>query len=110
LSTTTFEGRLAEARHRIDAAAERLAQLQARIDRTEDWATVASAVEAELRRWDSDLERLQTSVAIEMRDAREQAEAAIAELRSRRIVAGERFAAARDDLRRQTDELSASCE
>jgi hypothetical protein len=131
LSTTTFDSRLAEARHRIDQAAEQLALLQARIgvaehslaaDVAEDWATFASAVEAELRSWDIYLERLQTSVATKTWDAREQAETAIGDLRSRRIAVGEllarpgdasqeathRVTVARDDLQRRADELSAN--
>ena len=97
MSTTTFEGRLAEARHRLDEAAERLALLQTKIDAAEHSATVATALQAELRSWDAYLERLQASIATDTRDAREQAEAAIGDLRARRI-----------ELQRQADELSAN--
>jgi hypothetical protein len=57
-------------------------------------------------------------VATDSWKAREQAEAAIADLRSRRIALGELLAspetrhavtAARDDLHRRADELSANC-
>jgi hypothetical protein len=132
LSTTTFDSRLAEARHRIDQAAAQLALLQARIDVAEhslaadvaeDWASFAAAVEAELRSWDIYLERLQTSAATRTWPAREQAEAAIGDLRSRRIAVGEllaragatskeathRVTTARDDLEQRADELSANC-
>ena len=98
MSTTTFEGRLAEARQRLDEAAKRLALLQASIDAAEDSATVGSALQAELRSWDAYLERLQASIATDTRDAREYAEAAIGDLRARRI-----------DLQRRADELSANC-
>jgi hypothetical protein len=116
LSTTTLDSRLTKARHQID-------EHSLAADLAEDWATFASAVEAELRSWDAYLERLQTSVAIKTWEAREEAEAAIGDLRSRRIAVGERLAraggasqkarsgvtAARDDLHRRADELSANC-
>ena len=98
MSTTTFEDRLAEARHRLDEAAERLALLQTKIDAAEESATVASALQAELRSWDAYLERVQASLASDTRDAREHAEAAIGDLRARRI-----------DLQQRADELSANC-
>jgi hypothetical protein len=63
-------------------------------DASEDWPTFAAAVEAELRSWDTYLERLQASVAAKAWKAREQAEAAIGEVRSRRIAVGERLAQA----------------
>jgi hypothetical protein len=94
-------------------------------DVSDDWATFAAAVEAELRRWDDYLERLQASVAAKAWKARAQAEAAIADVRSRRIDVDERLAqardaagdagadsrnrviAARDELERKADELGA---
>ena len=83
-----------------DEVEETLAQLKTRLDIAErsleadasdDWPTFAAAVEAELRSWDTYLERLQTSVAAKAWKAREQAEAAIGEVRSRRIAVGERL-------------------
>ncbi|MGZ4256901.1 MAG: hypothetical protein ACXVRE_03970 [Gaiellaceae bacterium] len=107
MSTTALD-----TRHRIK-------ELSQAADLAEDWATFAAAVEAELRSWDAYLEQLQTSVAGKTPDAREQTEAAIRDLRGRRIALGEflvgpgeaRHAviAARDDLHRRADELSANC-
>ena len=113
---------------------QKLAQLKARLDVAEralaadvsgDWATFAAAVEAELESWDIYLERLQTIVATRAWHAREQAEEAIGDARSRRIAVGERLAqarnaaatgsqeqrervsAARDELEQKADKLSA---
>jgi hypothetical protein len=151
--TTTIEDQLAEVRRRIDAlqavdgawrfrrhvdivadVERRLAQLKTRLEVAErslaadvsrDWATFAAAVESELESWDTYLERLQTTVATRAWHAREQAETAIADVRSLRIAVGERLAqagdaaadgweeqrervgAARDELEQKTDELSA---
>jgi hypothetical protein len=95
-------------------------------DIAHDWATFAAAVEGELRDWDSYLERMQTSAASMASPRREWAEAAIADVRKRRIaiddrlanargVAGDdwqqhrdRIAAARDELEQKADELSAN--
>jgi hypothetical protein len=124
LSTTTIEEQLAEVRRRIeqlhasgaaprlrrhldlvDDVEQRLAQLKTRLDVAEcslaadasgDWATFTAAVEAELEGWDNYLERLQTTVATRAWHAREQAEAAIGDVRSRRIAVDERLAQARD--------------
>lgn len=93
------------ARTAPDEVPERLAQLKARLDVAEhsltadlsdDWTTFAAAVEEELRNWDIYLERLQTSVAKTAWKAREEAEAAIAEVRSHRIAVEERLAQALD--------------
>ena len=87
----------------VDEVEETLAQLKTRLDIAErsleadasdDWPTFAAAVEAELRSWDTYLERLQTSVAARAWKTREQAETAIGEVRSRRIAVGERLAQA----------------
>jgi hypothetical protein len=87
-----------------DAVEEQLAQLNTRLDVAErsleadaadDWATFAAAVEAELSSWDTYLERLQTSAATKAEKAREQTEARIGEVRSRRIAVGERLAQTR---------------
>ena len=82
------------------------------------------AVEEELRSWDTFLERLQATAATRAWNAREQAEAAIGDVRSRRIAVDERLAqaraaareawqeqrtrigAARDELEQKADELS----
>ena len=88
-----------------DEVEETLGQLKTRLDIAErsleadasdDWQTFAAAVEAELHSWDTYLERLQTSVATKAWKAREQAEATIGEVRSRRIAVGERLAQASD--------------
>jgi predicted nucleic acid-binding Zn-ribbon protein len=95
----------AAAAHAPDEVEERLGQLKTRLDVAEhsltadvadDWAAFAAAVEEELRSWDAYLERLQTSVASEAWKAREQAEAAIGDVRSRRIAVEERLAQACD--------------
>src|SRR5512132_749223 len=92
-------------RNAPDEVEERLGQLRTRLDVAEhsvtadvsgDWTTFAAAVEAELRSWDTYLERLQTSVAAKAWKAREQDEAAIGDVRSRRIEVDERLAQARD--------------
>ncbi len=150
---TTIEEQLAEVRRRIeqlhasggaprlrrhldfvDDVEQKLAQLKTRLDVAEralaaevsdDWATFAAAVESELESWDTYLERLQTTVATRAWRTREQAETAIADVRSLRIAVGERLAqagdatangwqeqrerigAARDELEQKADELSA---
>jgi len=65
-------------------------------DLSDDWGAFAAAVEAELRVWDAYLERLQAGVVEKAWKAREQAEAAIGDVRGRRIAVGERLAQARD--------------
>jgi DNA repair ATPase RecN len=152
VSTTTIEEQLAEIRHRIDRLQtsgglprlqrhldlvedfeQKLAQLKTRLDvadrslaadATDDWATYAAAVEAELASWDTYLERLQTTAATRAWHAREHAEAAIGDVRSRRIAVGERLkqapvgdggwqeyrervGEARDELEQKADDLSA---
>jgi hypothetical protein len=124
MTTTTIEGQLAGIRRRIeqlhasggvprlqrhldlvDDVEQRLAQLKTRLDVAErslaadvsgDWATFSAAVEAELESWDTYLERLQTTVATRAWHAREQAEVAIGDIRSRRIEVDARLAQARD--------------
>ena len=62
------------ARSAPDEVEERLGRLRSRLDVAEhaltadssgDWATFAAAVEAELRSWDTYLERLQTTARVE---------------------------------------------
>jgi hypothetical protein len=48
----------------------------------------AGAIEAELRRWDAHLARMQAKAAAKSGAARERAEAAIADLRQRRVSIG----------------------
>jgi cellobiose-specific phosphotransferase system component IIA len=87
--------------------------------------TFAAAVEDELRSWDTYLERLQATAVAKAGNARERAEAAIADVRTRRIAVYDRLvqardevdgaeheqrnhvSAARDDLEQKADELSA---
>jgi chromosome segregation ATPase len=85
------EEKLGQLRSRLDVAEHSLAA-----DASDDWPTFAAAVEAELRSWDLYLERLQTSAAAHAWKAREQAEAAIGDVRSRRIEVDQRLARARD--------------
>ena len=143
MRTRTIEEQLAQVRHRIEQlhasgvaprlqrhldlveeVEQRLAHLKTRLDVAErslaadtsgDWATFAAAVEAELESWDTYLERLQTTVATRAWHAREQAEAAIGDVRSRRLAVNdslahgvrERVTEARDELEQKADELSA---
>jgi hypothetical protein len=95
----------AAARQAPDEVEEKLARLRTRLDVaehsleadvSEDWESFVAAVEAELQSWDTYLERLQTSVAAKAWKAREQAEAAIGDVRNRRIALGERLAQMRD--------------
>jgi hypothetical protein len=85
----------------------------------------ADAVENEMHSWDTYLERLQAQTALRAASARDQSEAAISDLRRRRNTLAERLAdgrtasgdawdeqkkgiaAARDDLERKADEVSA---
>jgi hypothetical protein len=85
------EEKLAQLRTRLDVAEHSL-----EADASDDWAAFTAAVEAELHSWDTYLERLQTSVAAKAQKAREQAEAAIGDVRSRRIAVGERLSQVRD--------------
>ena len=153
MTRTTIEEQRGKVRHRIEpqrASAEvprprrhldlvddveqKLAQLRARLDVAEcslaadasdDWATYAAAVTAELESWDTYIERLQTTAATRAWHARDQAEAEIRDLRSHRIAVDERLAqarhadgngwqeqrervnAARDALEQKADKLSA---
>ncbi len=84
MSTTTFEEGLAEVRHRLER------------------------IEGELRDLDTSLERLQTDAAEAAWRAREQAEAAIGEVRSRRIDLGERAARLRDSANEVSEKSTSS--
>ena len=125
---------LAAVRRSPDEVEEKLGQLRTRLavaesslaaDVSDEWTTFAAAVEDELRSWDTHLERLQATAAANAGDARERAEAAIADVRARRIAVYDRLAqarenvdgawheqrnhvsAARDELEQKADELSA---
>jgi hypothetical protein len=124
----------AAAREASEDADEKLAQLKMRVevaDRavatelSEDRAAFPKAVEEELHSWDAYFERLQATGAATAGKAREQAEAAIAELRKYRMaVAGQlaklgetstvqwndqraRIDAAREQLEQKADALAA---
>ena len=107
------------------AARLRVAQSAMAGDLAEGRDEFAAAVEHELERWDAYIERLQAQAALRAATAREQAEAGISDLRRRRNGVSERLAevraasseawgeekqrlvAARDELERKTDEMSA---
>ncbi len=140
MSAATIEEQLAKVRSRIehlhasgavprlqrhldlvDEVEQKLAQLRTRLDVAErslaadasgDWTTFAAAVEAELESWDTYLERLQTTAATRAWNAREQAEAAIGDVRSHRIDVGERLAHVRDsadgDVQQARDRITAA--
>jgi hypothetical protein len=90
-----------------------------------EWMTFAAAVEDELRSWDTYLERLQATAVAKAGNARDQAEAAIAGVRTQRIAVHDCLAQApvnvngawheqrkhvswvRDELEQKADELSA---
>jgi hypothetical protein len=125
----------AAARRGPDEAEEKLGQLRTRLavaenslaaDVSDEWTTFAAAVEDELRSWDIYLERLQATAAAKAGNARERAEAAIADVRTQRIAVYDRLvqarenvdgawheqrnqvSSARDELERKADELSAN--
>jgi hypothetical protein len=144
VSTPTIEEQLADVRRRIeqiraaggmprlqrhldliDDVEQKLAHLKTRLgveerslaaDASDDWATYAAAVEAELESWDTYLERLQATAATRAWHARERAETEIGEVRSRRIAVDEslahgdkeRVSEARDELEQKADQLSAN--
>jgi hypothetical protein len=120
--------------HGPDEVEEKLGQLRTRLavaenslaaDVSNEWPTFAAAVEDELRSWDTYLERLQSTAVAKAGNARERAEAAIADIRTQRIAVYDRLAqarenvngawheqrnqvsSARDELEQKADELSA---
>lgn len=112
---------LAAAHEGSDEVEEKLGQLRTRLavaekslaaDVSDDWAAFAAAVEDELRTWDTYLERLQATAVAKAGNARERAEAAIADVRTRRIAVYDRLAQARDDVdgawHEQRDHVSAA--
>jgi hypothetical protein len=95
-----------------EEADEKLARLKTRLDvaehslkadTSEDWPAFVDAVEAELRSWDTYLERLQASVAANALKRRQQAELTIGEVRNHRIAVGERLAQARESTNGTSD-------
>jgi hypothetical protein len=106
------ESARASARERAAAVDERLEQLDNELELAEhrvaaEFAATQDqfndALEAELHRWDAYLDRMQARAAAETGGARERAEAAIADLRQRRVSIDKSFAdvdtAAGDDWR-----------
>jgi hypothetical protein len=93
------ESARASARERAAAVEERFEQLDNDLELAEhrvaaEFAETESefndALEAELHRWDAYLDRMQTKAAAETGAARERAEAAVADLRRRRVSIGKR--------------------
>lgn len=91
------ESARASARERAAAADERLEQLDNELELAEQRVAAefaetedqfADALEAQLDRWDAYLDRTQAKAAANTGAARERAEAAIADLRQRRISIG----------------------
>jgi hypothetical protein len=125
----------AAAHEGAEAFDERFQQFEARFhvaesslaaDLADNRKKFADAVDNELHSWDTYFERLQAQSAMRAASAREQSEAAISDLRRRRNTLAEqladartaseeawderkqRIAAARDDLERKADEVSAN--
>jgi hypothetical protein len=91
-------------REKAEAVDEKFRQLEIDVaiaenrlasEMADDATSFAEAVEAELHDWDAAIERLQTRAATKAQNAREQAEAEIAELRQARNRAAERLIALR---------------
>jgi hypothetical protein len=126
---------LAAARRAPAKVDDRVARLRSRLqvagrsldaDVAEDRSTFTAAVEAELHSWDVFAERLQATAASRTGTVREQAEAAMKALRRQRLAVTERLdalraarwetwreqrtrvTAARAELERMADDLSAS--
>jgi chromosome segregation ATPase len=97
---------LAAAREAPEEIEEKLGQLRTRLavaeyalvaDIADEWTTFAAAVEDELRSWGVYLERVQATAA-KAGNARERAEAAIADVRTEQIAVHDRLAQARSDV------------
>ena len=98
---------LATVRRTPDEVEEKLGQLRTRLavaenslvaDVSDEWTSFAAAVEDELRSWDIYLERLQATAVAKAGNARQRAEAAIADVRTHRIAVYDRLAQAREDV------------
>jgi hypothetical protein len=116
----TFDERFEQFEARL-----RVAQSAITADQAENRQAFADAVEGELDEWDAYFERLQAQTALRAANAREEAESAIRELRRQRNDVAARvvsartaseeawveqqkgLAAARDELERKADDLSA---
>jgi hypothetical protein len=125
----------AAAEQRTDTFDEKFEQFQARFHIAESAVAAdlsanrnefADAVDDELHKWDTYVERLQAQTALRAANARERAESSISDLRRHRNNIAERLAAARtssgdewneqkeqigaarDELQRKADELSAN--
>jgi hypothetical protein len=92
------ESAQASARERAAAVDERLEQLDNELELAEhrvaaEFAATeeqfAGAIKGELHRWDAHLDRMQAKAAAKSGAARERAEAAIADLRQRRVSIGQ---------------------
>jgi hypothetical protein len=92
------ESAQASARERAAAVDERLEQVDNELELAEhrvaaEFAATedqfAGAIDAELHRWDAYLDRMQAKAAAKSGAARERAEAAIADLRQRRVSIGQ---------------------
>lgn len=103
------ESARASARERAAAVDERLESLDNELQLAEhrvaaEFATTqeqfVDAIEAELHRWDTRLDRMQAKAAAKSGAARERAEAAIADLRQRRVSIGNSL----DDMRTASGE------
>ena len=117
----TLDGKFEQFEARLHVAQSSIAA-----DLSDDRKQFTTAVEDELRNWDTYFERLQAQTAMRAASAREQAEAAISDLRRQRNTVAERLAdvrstagdswseqkqrigTARDELERKADELSAN--
>jgi hypothetical protein len=95
------ESARASAHARAAAVDESLEQLENELELAEHrvaaefaatWEQFTAAIDAELHRWDAYLGRMQTKAAAKTGAAREQAEAAVAELRQRRVSIGKSLA------------------
>ena len=98
---------LAAVRGGPDEVVEKLGKLRTRLavaensliaDVSDEWTRFAAAVEDELRSWDTYLERLQATAVAKAGNARERAEAAIADVRTQRIAVDDLLAQAREDV------------
>jgi hypothetical protein len=125
----------AAAERRTDTFDEKFEQFQARLHVAESAVAAdlsgnrnefADAVDDELRKWDTYVERLQAQTALRAANGRERAESSISDLRRHRNYIAERLAAARtssgdewneqkkqigaarDELQRKADEFSAN--
>jgi hypothetical protein len=87
------EAKLAQLRTRLAVAENSLAA-----DVSDEWTTFAAAVEDELRSWDTYLERLQATTSANAWKTRERAEAAIADVRTRRIAVYDVLTQAREQV------------